>query len=286
MDDMIQNEKGVMDESGLNTSPKGSPKSKGNSHRRRKSWCAEKDPCKFCKDYHNRGSLRQACLFRPKELKKPRKRGDLTPKRMKSYDNVAVLLGNKQSNSSKEQPSKNISSQFVSNNSSPSQNEEFIPPPIKRSHSMADIPRRNPMHSEVNKVEQANFPPSSFLQRSLSISSLDFEGLDLSEHISTPHHYNSVIETESNFIVQSSVEEIESETFTNNFDPLQFLNTSELPESNHFMEESSVPSPPTNLDSFPPHSFSDLDCEMQIDPDIFESLNLFSNQDISLLSTV
>lgn len=40
---------------------------------RRKSWCDAHNPCRFCKDYVLGGTLRQACLVRPKSLKKPRK---------------------------------------------------------------------------------------------------------------------------------------------------------------------------------------------------------------------
>lgn len=44
--------------------------------RRRRSWCDLNDPCRYCKDYISGGSLRQACLLRPKGLKKKRKLKD------------------------------------------------------------------------------------------------------------------------------------------------------------------------------------------------------------------
>lgn len=49
---------------------------------RRKSWCDANDPCRFCRDYLMGGTLRQACLLRPKTLKKPR-RGKKKPSKSK-----------------------------------------------------------------------------------------------------------------------------------------------------------------------------------------------------------
>lgn len=41
---------------------------------KRKSWCDENDPCRYCKDYRAGGTLRQACLLRPRNLKISRRK--------------------------------------------------------------------------------------------------------------------------------------------------------------------------------------------------------------------
>lgn len=41
---------------------------------RRQSWCPVDKPCRHCKDYLGGGNLRQACMKRPKDLKRGRKK--------------------------------------------------------------------------------------------------------------------------------------------------------------------------------------------------------------------
>jgi hypothetical protein len=53
--------------------PEAAPAMPSKKHEsRRQRWCGT-EICKFCKDYDEGGSLRQACRLRPKELKRTRR---------------------------------------------------------------------------------------------------------------------------------------------------------------------------------------------------------------------